>query len=109
MDGNTAIIAATAIITGSGLIIGIVSMGTRAWQRVVTIQNQGRYGSEQLTQEVQSLKKEVAQLRDTTTRYDLPFDTALQRMESRIENLEGKSLADQKGRNEEALSAKVGN
>jgi hypothetical protein len=37
---------------------------------------------------VESLRTEMRQLRDTTMQYDLSFDTALQRMESRMENLE---------------------
>lgn len=37
------------------------------------------------------LRKELEDLRDTTTRYDLSFDTALQRIESRVANLERRS------------------
>jgi|SRR5579884_3080211 len=37
---------------------------------------------------VDALREEVRTLRDTTTQYDLSFDTALQRMERRVEGLE---------------------
>src|SRR5579871_347263 len=37
---------------------------------------------------VEALREEVRALRDTTTQYDLSFDTALQRMERRVEGLE---------------------
>lgn len=37
---------------------------------------------------VDELRNEVRALRDTTMQYDLSFDTALQRMESRVEGLE---------------------
>ncbi|HLV80188.1 MAG TPA: hypothetical protein VKT32_07885 [Chthonomonadaceae bacterium] len=37
---------------------------------------------------VDALREEVRALRDTTTQYDLSFDTALQRMERRVEGLE---------------------
>jgi hypothetical protein len=109
MDDMTGAVVITAILAGSTLITCIVIIGTRAWQRVVSIQSQAQHGNEHLVIEVQGLRKEVAQLRDTTTRYDLAFDTALQRMESRVENLEGKSLAQQQTENERVLSAKVGN
>jgi hypothetical protein len=37
---------------------------------------------------IDALREEVRALRDTTTQYDLSFDTALQRMERRVEGLE---------------------
>jgi hypothetical protein len=38
--------------------------------------------------EIEALRQELRALRDTTTQYDLSFDTALQRMESRMEGVE---------------------
>jgi hypothetical protein len=40
--------------------------------------------------EVRALKEQIAELRDTTTRYDMSFDAALQRIESRVSHVEGK-------------------
>lgn len=40
--------------------------------------------------EVEALRQEVRSLRDTSTQYDLSFDTALQRMERRVEGIERK-------------------
>ncbi len=37
---------------------------------------------------VDELRAEVRSLKDTTMQYDLSFDTALQRMESRVEGME---------------------
>jgi hypothetical protein len=37
---------------------------------------------------VDGLRGELGELRDTTTRFDLSFDSALQRLESRIEHIE---------------------
>jgi exonuclease VII small subunit len=37
---------------------------------------------------VEALRQELRSLRDTTTQYDLSFDTALQRLERRVEQLE---------------------
>jgi hypothetical protein len=48
----------------------------------------GAEGNEQLVAELQELKKQMADLRDTTTRYDMSFDAALQRLESRTANVE---------------------
>lgn len=41
-----------------------------------------------LKNELEALRQEVSQLRDTTLQYDMSFDTALQRMETRMEGLE---------------------
>jgi predicted nucleic acid-binding Zn-ribbon protein len=38
--------------------------------------------------ELSALKQQVAALRETTTNYDLSFDSALQRLESRVGNIE---------------------
>ncbi len=40
--------------------------------------------------ELRSLREQVMELRDTTTRYDMSFDSALQRIESRVGHLEGR-------------------
>jgi hypothetical protein len=41
---------------------------------------------------IEAVRKEVAALRDTTTEYDMSFDTALHRMESRMGNIEQRVL-----------------
>lgn len=40
--------------------------------------------------EMQALKQQMAEMRDTTTRYDMSFDAALQRIESRVGHVEGR-------------------
>ena len=40
--------------------------------------------------ELLQLKAQMAELRDMTTRYDLSFDAALQRIESRVGNVESR-------------------
>jgi hypothetical protein len=49
------------------------------------LRNQGDSG---IRAEIEALKQEVRSLRDTTMQYDLSFDTALQRMDHRVEGLE---------------------
>ncbi len=40
--------------------------------------------------ELQALKHQITELRDTTTKYDMSFDSALQRLESRMGHLESR-------------------
>jgi hypothetical protein len=49
------------------------------------LRNQGDNG---VRAELEALRHEMHSLRDTSTQYDLSFDTALQRMEHRVENVE---------------------
>ena len=89
MDPATAGVIQTAIIAGMGTIIAGIVIGVRSWMRVelAKSESQKKSGRETLDA-VESLRKEVEQLRDTTTRYDLSFDTALQRLEARVGHLE---------------------
>lgn len=49
-------------------------------------------GDANVTAQLEAMRQELRQLRDTTMQYDLSFDTALQRMESRIETLERRAV-----------------
>ena len=51
----------------------------------------GYVQSDTSSNELRELTRQIAELRDTTTRYDMSFDSALQRLESRVGNLENKS------------------
>lgn len=42
-------------------------------------------------EEIEALRNEIREMRDTTMRYDLSFDTALHRLEDRFEALERRS------------------
>jgi hypothetical protein len=45
-------------------------------------------GDQGVRAEIDALRQEVRALRDTCTQYDLSFDTALQRMEQRVQGIE---------------------
>ncbi len=51
------------------------------------------YANPQVGVELAELRKQVEALRDTTTKYDLSFDTALQRLESRMSHMEERQKA----------------
>ena len=51
------------------------------------------HGDSGLRAELEALRQEVRSLRDTSTQYDLSFDTALQRMEHRVEGIERNVLS----------------
>jgi hypothetical protein len=48
-------------------------------------------GNAEIAQALDSVRREIAELRETTTRYDLSFDSALQRLEGRVANIEQSS------------------
>lgn len=50
--------------------------------------NDPRTGAPGLVEEVAALRREIAQVRESATHYDLSFDAALTRVESRLHTLE---------------------
>jgi hypothetical protein len=106
MDGATAEVIQTAIIAGMGTIIAAIVIGVRSWVRVELAKSESQRGVNRETlAAVESLRKEVEQLRDTTTRYDLSFDTALQRLEARMGHLESLRSGDQETETMQVQSA----
>jgi len=47
--------------------------------------------SEPVRAELNALREELKQLRDTSMSYDISFDSALQRVEQRVSNIEGQN------------------
>lgn len=93
MDGNTSEVIIAAILGGGTMITAIVFGALNTWKKVVTIQAEAQVKSATTAHdEVDALRRELSDLRDTATRYDLSFDAALQRMESRVGHLEQRAI-----------------
>ena len=84
------IIGLTAVVLIFG--IPIIAIWTEHQRKVLEIKlkltKQTDIG---VAAEIEALRQEVRSLRDTSMQYDLSFDTALQRMEQRVERLEVRS------------------
>jgi hypothetical protein len=90
-------------------IIAATIIGVRAWMRVELSKSEAKKTSDQgALMQVEALRKEVAQLRDTATRYDISFDTALQRLEARVGHMEGLRYSDLRASQEEPVTQSVG-
>lgn len=93
MDGE--FIGLVAVV----LIFGIPLSGIWTYHRRKMMELKLRYQSQQVTGNqnlqatVAALREEVRSLRDTTTQYDMSFDTALHRMEQRVESLERRTIS----------------
>jgi hypothetical protein len=71
--------------------IPIIAILTSHQQKMAQLRAQSSQATDaKVLEELQSLKQQMAELRDTTTRYDMSFDAALQRIESRVGNVEGR-------------------
>jgi hypothetical protein len=80
------------------LFIPITAIKAKHQERMEEIrsrnsQPQTIVGDEALRAEVQQLKEQVMALRDTTTKFDLSFDSALDTMESRMKRVEERQLS----------------
>jgi hypothetical protein len=53
----------------------------------------GMMGDANVASQLREIQNQITELRDTTTRYDMSFDSALQRIESRVGNLENRVTA----------------
>jgi hypothetical protein len=70
-----------------GFIYAVMKMKHQA--RIAELQAiRGQGAGTEVASEIRKLQEQIHELRDTTTRYDMSFDAALQRLESRVSHLE---------------------
>ena len=71
--------------------IPIVAIITTYRHKALQLKLMSGNGSDNnLVAEIQELKRQLIDMRDTTTRYDMSFDSALQRMDNRLGAMEVK-------------------
>jgi hypothetical protein len=79
---------------GLVLCIPILAILTYHKRKMLEIRLAGiQKGDQAMIERIEAVRQEVAQLRDTATQYDLSFDTALRRIESRVNALEARVSA----------------
>lgn len=84
------LIGLVAVVMIFGIpITAIVTSHFRQLAQMKT--NRSSEQDQALLNELQAVKQQIEQLRDTTTQYDMSFDTALQRLEARVSHLETRS------------------
>ena len=80
-------LVAIVLIFGTPLFVIL----TKHHQKIMEMKLQmGPKSGGPVADELKAVRQEMAELRDTATRYDLSFDAALQRLESRMGNVEQK-------------------
>lgn len=85
------IVGLTAVVMVFGIPITAIITGhlkSMAQLRIEAAAKVAGSQSAHVDSEIAALRDEVARLRDTTTQYDIAFDTALQRLDSRVGHLE---------------------
>lgn len=83
------IIAAVAGVGGMVMLSPLFAF--RMWLRhkeKVTAMKYRQEGAPGILEEVAALRREVAALRETTTKFDMSFDAAISRLEGRVDRLE---------------------
>lgn len=71
------------------LSIPIIALITAHLREMAKIKaQQGSHLSEEVRDEMREMKAHLAELRETTTKFDLSFDAALTRLEERVERVE---------------------
>lgn len=93
MDHNVKEIVMAAILGGGTMVTVIVFAALNTWKKVEFFKADAKVkASREAMDAVDALQREIVDLRDTTTRYDMSFDAALQRIESRVTHLERQSM-----------------
>ena len=86
--------AMATLLGGMVLSLPFYAIWTYHKRKLEEIKARQRSTIDKVTVEaIAELRKEMAALRDTTTQYDMSFDTALKRLESRMDNVEGKLIS----------------
>jgi hypothetical protein len=80
-------LAAVVMIFG----IPITAIVTGHFRKMAELKLQhGEKAESNVLESIRELKEQFTELRDTTTKYDMSFDAALQRIENRVNHLEGR-------------------
>ncbi|GAB4462664.1 MAG: hypothetical protein OHK0029_29900 [Armatimonadaceae bacterium] len=82
MDDIAAIVAISLIFGG----IPISAILTYHLRKIAEIKARASGGNtNEIRQELQAIRQEMAELRDTSTRFDMSFDAAISRLEQRMD------------------------
>ena len=93
MDLLTLVILSGTVISGLVLMIPIVAILTHHRRKLEEMRLRQKITiNEETRAAIEALRKEFTALKDTTTEYDVSFDTALKRIESRMGNTEERVL-----------------
>jgi hypothetical protein len=80
-------IIALSIAFGLGWPVWLTMVIVRHREKMRQLEHR-QQGSPGLVEEVQALRRELTQLRETTTRFDMSFDATLDRLERRMDSVE---------------------
>jgi hypothetical protein len=83
------------VAMGVFMIFGIAAIAiiSEHIQKMAKIRADGAtHGHAETAAAIEALRREVAALRDTSTTFDMSFDSALQRLESRVSHLEDRPI-----------------
>lgn len=85
MNLGSVIVAVMAMVLG----VGVIAIVSEHFQKMARIRAQGRGATnDAVMRAIEDLRREVSGLRDTTTQFDVSFDTALQRLEGSVVQLD---------------------
>lgn len=68
--------------------IPILAVWTEHQRKMIKLKSEMGQGTDNVRHELEEIKRQISSLRDTTTGYDISFDTALQRLEGRMNTVE---------------------
>ncbi len=86
-------LVAVVLIFGPGIIIPVVAMVQKHRREMAQMElERTRLSNAEITQQIEALRKEIAELRHTTTEYDLSLQANLENLQQRVQSLEQELL-----------------
>ncbi len=71
------------------MLIPITALVSKHFKDMAEIDaRKGSSASAEVKEQLSAIRNEIAELRDTTTRFDMSFDAAITRLEQRVDNIE---------------------
>lgn len=82
-------LVAVVLIFGPALVIPLVAMTQKHRKEMLMLElERRRHSNEEVLKQIEALRKEIAELRETATQYDLSLQANLENLHARVRALE---------------------
>ncbi|CUU01471.1 MAG: hypothetical protein N2045_09130 [Fimbriimonadales bacterium] len=82
-------LVAVVLIFGPALVIPLVAMTQKHRKEMLMLElEKRRQSNEEVLKQIEALRREIAELRETTTQYDMSLQANLENLQARVRALE---------------------
>ncbi|MFQ3610983.1 MAG: hypothetical protein SNJ72_05740 [Fimbriimonadales bacterium] len=86
-------LVAVVLIFGPGIVIPVVAMVQKHRRDMAQLElERSRHSSAEISKQIEALRQEIAELRRTSTEYDMSLQANLENLQHRVQSLEEELL-----------------